>query len=219
MPLAAILGMCLLLPWPQRGVVPSVRPMAIWQSVQSQDNQPNNSSPHSSSAQSSADPQQGPGQSATAQQTPVAVTPSYPENSRPGSTAKAGCKSAESTQGKIKKRPRKTVAPAGTTVGTGPIKKVVRNGGAPDPTVDLSPGLSPQQAFHQMESANQLLAASTANLKRISGRQLSASQQDAVKQINSYMEQANTAKNDRDFQRAYNLALKANLLSAELAAK
>jgi len=38
-----------------------------------------------------------------------------------------------------------------------------------------------------------------------------------VKQIKSYMEQAKGAAKDGDVQRAYNLAVKANLLSAELA--
>ena len=64
---------------------------------------------------------------------------------------------------------------------------------------------------------DQLLASSDANLKKISGRQLSDGQQDTVKQIKSYMEQAKVAKDDGDVQRAYNLAMKANLLSAELA--
>jgi len=82
--------------------------------------------------------------------------------------------------------------------------------------VALSPDLSPQQASHQIESTDQLLATSDANLKKISGRQLSANQQDTVKQIKSYMEQAKTAANGGDVQRAYNLAVKANLLSAEL---
>jgi hypothetical protein len=81
--------------------------------------------------------------------------------------------------------------------------------------VDLSPGLSPQ-ASQQSERTKQLLASSDANLKKISGRQLDESQQDTVKQIKSYMDQAKTAANDGDVQRAYNLAVKANLLSAEL---
>ena len=85
--------------------------------------------------------------------------------------------------------------------------------------MDLSPGLSRQQASHQIDSTNQLLAASNENLKKISGRALSANQQDTVTQIKSYMEQAKEAENDGDVQRAYNLALKANLLSAELAGK
>jgi hypothetical protein len=37
-----------------------------------------------------------------------------------------------------------------------------------------------------------------------------------VKQTKSYMDQAKKALDDGDLQRAYNLALKANLLSAEL---
>jgi len=37
-----------------------------------------------------------------------------------------------------------------------------------------------------------------------------------VKQIKSYLEQANKAAKDQDWQRAHNLAVKANLLSAEL---
>jgi hypothetical protein len=92
----------------------------------------------------------------------------------------------------------------------------VRNGSTADPTVDLSPGPSPH-ASQQSESTKQLLASSEANLKKISGRTLSENQQDTVKQIKSYMEEANTATKDGDVQRAYNLAVKANLLSAELA--
>ena len=62
-----------------------------------------------------------------------------------------------------------------------------------------------------------MLATSETNLKKLDGRQLSANQQDTVNQIKSYMEQAKTAANSGDAQRAYNLAVKANLLSAELA--
>jgi hypothetical protein len=83
--------------------------------------------------------------------------------------------------------------------------------------VDLSSGVNKQQASAQAKRADELLASSDANLKKISGRQLSAGQQDTVKQIKSYMEQATAAKNSGDVQRAYNLAVKANLLSAELA--
>jgi len=60
------------------------------------------------------------------------------------------------------------------------------------------------------------LASSDENLKKIAGRQLSTSQQDTVKQIKTYMEQANAANKDGDVQRAHNLAVKANLLSADL---
>jgi hypothetical protein len=82
--------------------------------------------------------------------------------------------------------------------------------------VNLSPDPSPQ-ASQQSDRTKQLLASSEANLKKISARPPSESQQDTVKQIRSYMEQAKTAVDEGDVQRAYNLAVKANLLSAELA--
>ncbi len=83
--------------------------------------------------------------------------------------------------------------------------------------MDLSPEVNQKQASEQTMRTDQLLASSDANLKKISGRQLSDGQQDTVKQIKSYMELAKAAKDDGDVQRAYNLAMKANLLSAELA--
>jgi hypothetical protein len=162
------------------------------------------------------------GQSSNTQEQPATPPPPSetirpcPEKSPPGSNVKPDCKPAQSTQTKTKKRRHKIVAPAATPAGSGPTKTVVRNGGTADTTVNLSPGLSPQQASHQIESTNQLLATSDANLKKIAGRQLSANQQDTVKQIKSYMEQARTAANRGDGRHAYNLAVKANLLSAEL---
>jgi hypothetical protein len=218
MRLAAILGTCLLLPWPCASIVSSVPAMGVWQSTQAQENPQSKSSPKNAADQPPIDQQEIPDQSAAPPQPPSTASPACPENSQPGSSMKSNCKPAKSTGAKTRKhhRTHKAVAPAGTPAGTGPTKTVVRNGGTADPTVALSPDLSPQQASRQMESTKQLLATSDANLKKISGRQLSANQQDTVKQIKSYMEQANTAKNDRDFQRAYNLAVKANLLSAEL---
>jgi hypothetical protein len=198
MALAAILGMCLLLFWPRTGsalAVPAMR-----QATQSQDSQPSNT------------PKQ---QGATS--TPAASTAPCPETSKPGSSVKPDCKPVQSTGTKTTKHHHKTVAPAGKPAGSGPSITVVPEGSAADQTVDLSPGLSPQQASRQITSTNQLLATSETNLKKLEGRQLSANQQDTVNQIKSYMEQAKTAANSGDAQRAYNLAVKANLLSAELA--
>jgi cytoskeletal protein RodZ len=211
MPLAAILGSYLLLPWLGAGIVPSVPALAVWQSTQSQENQSSSSAPQDSSTQPSADQQKVSDQSVTPPPTPCLEKP------QPDSSAKPDCEPAPSTGTKTKKRHRthKTVAPAAPPTETVPSKKVVRNGGTDDPAVKLSPGLS-AQASQQRESAEQLLAASDANLNKIAGRTLSASQQDTVKQIKSYMDQAKSALNEGDIQRAYNLALKANLLSVEL---
>jgi len=130
---------------------------------------------------------------------------------------KPDCKPTASNPTKTRKhrRSHKAAAPAASRAETGPTKRVVRNGSTADPTVDLSPRPNQQQAS-QKEKTDQLLAISNANLKKLSGRQLSANQKDTVNQVNSYIEQAKGAANDGDVQRAYNLALKANLLSAEL---
>lgn len=118
-----------------------------------------------------------------------------------------------STTGK-KRRHRKTGA--GATRST-PDKKVVRNGGTTDPVVQLTPGMSKEQATSQRQNTTQLLAATDNNLKRISARPLNSGQQDSVSQIRKYMEQARAAEQAGDVERAHNLASKALLLSDDLA--
>ena len=76
--------------------------------------------------------------------------------------------------------------------------------------------MSDQQASQKLQHTNQLLSSTDANLKQIAPRQLSASQQDTVKQIKNYVDQAKVAVNKGDVERAYNLASKANMLSADL---
>jgi hypothetical protein len=212
MPLAAILGMYLL-SWLPAGTMPSVAAVTGRQSAQSQESQSDSSAPHDSSTQPPANQQKVPVQSAA----PPSAAPPCPENSQPGSTGKSDCKPADSTAAKAKKRHRtqKNVPSAATPAQAGPSKTVVRNGGTEDPVVNLSLGPSPQ-ASQQREKTKQLLAASDANLNKVSARQLTPSQQDTVKQIKSYMEQSSQARDEGDVQRAYNLALKANLLSVEL---
>ena len=212
MALATILGIFLLLCWPRADVLSSMPAIAVWQSPQAQESQPGNSS---QAAQPATDQQKAPDQ-ASAPQSPPAASPSCPDNSQTGSSVKSNCKPTASTGAKTKKQAHKAVAPATAPTGSGPTKTVVRDGGTSDPTVDLSPGMSPQQASNQTESTKQLLAASDANLKKIAGRQLSPSQQDTVKQITNYMDQAKAAESVGDVQRAHNLAVKASLLSADL---
>jgi len=212
MALATILGIFLLLSWP-RASVPSPPEMAMWQSTQAQESQPSNSS---QAAKPATDRQKTPDQTSAPPQSPAAASPPCPDNVQTGSSVKSNCKPTESAGTKTKKQHHKAIAPATAPTGSGPTKTVVRDGGTADLTVDLSPGLSPQQASHQTESTNQLLATSDANLKKIAGRQLSPSQQDTVNQINNYMKQARDAEKVGDVQRAHNLAVKASLLSSDL---
>ena len=96
-----------------------------------------------------------------------------------------------------------------------PPKKVVRNGGSDEPPVQLTGGTTAEQALHR-SSTEQLRLATEENLKKIEGRQLSASQQDMKNQITQFMQESKTAAAAGDLDRAHNLALKAHLLSDEL---
>jgi len=156
-----------------------------------------------------------PAESSTA---PTTATPAAtPENPCPvtsGATATSNpdCKP---TAHKTKRKKRNPTPPAGAAP-DGPTKTVVRNGSTTDPEVAISPGLSQQQISQQTQNTDQLLASAEANLKVISNRQLSVTQQDTVTQIKSFMEQARAASSGGDVQRAYTLANKANMLSADL---
>jgi hypothetical protein len=96
-----------------------------------------------------------------------------------------------------------------------PPKKVVRNGGSDEPSIQLVEGTTDEQASRQ-RSTDQLTAATQENLKKIAVRRLSPSQQEIVTQIKQFMEQSKTATAAGDLERGHNLAMKAHLLSNEL---
>jgi outer membrane biosynthesis protein TonB len=98
-------------------------------------------------------------------------------------------------------------------------KVVVRNGGSSTASAQLSPGISQEQARHQQENTDQLLATTDANLKRVAGRQLTSAQQSMFDQIHTYMRQSKAAAEAGDVGRAHTLAYKAHLLSDDLARK
>ncbi|MGZ4839566.1 MAG: hypothetical protein ACXVZR_13535 [Terriglobales bacterium] len=94
-------------------------------------------------------------------------------------------------------------------------RTVVTEGGTQPATPQLSASLPHDQAIHQKLDTNQLLEATDYNLKSVS-RALNADEQAMVQHIRSYMQQARDASKEGDTERAYNLALKAHLLSDEL---
>jgi hypothetical protein len=100
-----------------------------------------------------------------------------------------------------------------------PHNVIVKNGSTSDPSIQFSTSLSPEQASREKQDTAGLLAKADANLRGLSGRQLNASQQDTSAQVRSYMQQAKTAEESGDLQGAHNLAVKAVLLSNELAKK
>jgi hypothetical protein len=96
---------------------------------------------------------------------------------------------------------------------------VVKNGSTSDPSIQFSTSLSPEEASREKQDTAGLLAKADANLRTLSGHQLNAGQQDTSAQVRSYMQQAKTAEESGDLQGAHNLALKAVLLSKDLAGK
>jgi hypothetical protein len=85
-----------------------------------------------------------------------------------------------------------------------PPKKVVRNGGSNEPSIQL------------VGTIDQLTAATAENLRKLEGRQLNPTEQDTVSQIKQFMDQSKTAVAAGDMERGNNLAMKARLLSDEL---
>ncbi|HXW90577.1 MAG TPA: hypothetical protein VEK33_08520 [Terriglobales bacterium] len=161
---------------------------------------------------------------AQADQTSSSPGQAKPAASPAASGSKSCPKSADSTSAKpphctsaASQKPKPHTPTETDTFSPGaPVKTVVRNGGTSDTKVAISPGMSDQQASQKLENTNRLLSSTDANLKQIAPRQLSASQQDTVKQIKSYMDQAKVAESNGDVERAYTLASKANMLSADL---
>jgi hypothetical protein len=266
MPLAAIVGIWVLLATPSTGGALGVSVSAAQGASSTQDSQttpapkqetpPNSESkpaptPSTEPAPQENPPQAGapqepakPGQQAQPSQTetPPASPPSsgqQPENAQPGSnpeqpktpepqteppktetksTSKTAAPktSASKTSASRTRKRRKRKSAAHSDGATAPTKTVVRNGSTGEPSVQLSPGLSQQQASSQRQNTSQLLASTDANLKKVAARQLSASQEDTANQIRQYMQQANAAVAAGDLERGHNLAVKAQLLSEEL---
>jgi hypothetical protein len=138
-----------------------------------------------------------------------------PSASTQPNTARARKTDSKPASSVAAKRRRKRDALS--TSGSAPSKKVVRNGSTADPPIQLAPGPGQGQSSQQLQSTTQLLASADDNLKKIAGRQLNQNQQDSVKQIRVYIDQAKTAQAAGAVDRAHNLAVKAQLLSDDLA--
>jgi hypothetical protein len=220
--LAAILGFCAL----TTDLVPVVLFPAQLLTL-SQQTQPPQDTPQSGSPQQpppntppvspAQEPPQPNTQPKSEQSPPTSVSPApdAAQELHPAQPEATGKKPASKARVSAKKHRRRKHTSA-TASGSSPEKKVVRNGGTADPAIQLAPGMSPEQASRQRQSTSQLLATTDANLKQISARQLSLSQQDAVSQTRKYMEQAKAAEDTGDVQRAHNLASKALLLSDDV---
>jgi hypothetical protein len=145
---------------------------------------------------------QAPAATESVQTPPAAQTePPKPDSAKKG-TSKVGTR---------KRRARKPSATEGE-----PRKIVVHQGGVSEPVAQIVPGITQEEATRQRQSAQEMLASTDANLKRLAARTLTSNQQDTIAQIRHYLDGAQSALKDGDTQRAHTLAQKAYLLSDDL---
>jgi hypothetical protein len=89
----------------------------------------------------------------------------------------------------------------------------------PAAEVAIGPDVSSAEAARDRQSTNQSLDTTEKDLKRLDGRSLSSDEQAMVTQIRAYISQSRKAITDGDYERASNLAKKAQLLTDELLKK
>jgi hypothetical protein len=97
-----------------------------------------------------------------------------------------------------------------------PPKVVVRQGGTSEPAIQLTGGAAGAQKSEAQATAGPMIDATEENLKKLSARQLSSTEQETVTQIRQYVTQSKTAVAAGDMERARTLAWKAQTLSDDL---
>jgi hypothetical protein len=90
----------------------------------------------------------------------------------------------------------------------------VRQGGITEQSIQLAGGSSDEAT--KRGEANQKLKETEDNMKKLTGRQLSSAEQSSVSQILEFVDQSKKAADNGDLERAYRLALKAQILSDDL---
>jgi outer membrane biosynthesis protein TonB len=113
-----------------------------------------------------------------------------------------------------KPAPRKPVQPAPPVTEAPkpePAKTIT-----PDQSVQITADVPRAAVLSQKQNTEQLLRSSEGKLAHIN-HALSESEQGMLRQAHNYIAQSNQALQGGDIERAYNLAVKANLLSNELA--
>lgn len=228
MSLAIIVGLCALLSAPPsaRLVIEDLQDTSVGQAADNGSKQQTPASPQATAPQTETKPEEKPASElnpeATAPQSQAPSTPAVtkPQGEPSTTTQKPAHKNNSSSKTTAKKSVRKKPVakkpPAPKPAEAEPPKVVVHEGSTTDPGVEFSPSVPKPQADAQLQNVNRLLDATDANLKKISGKQLSDTQQDMVKQIRAYMQQAKAAAGESDVHQATNLATKARMLSDEL---
>lgn len=83
----------------------------------------------------------------------------------------------------------------------------------------IGPDINSAEAVRDRQSTTQLLDATERDLKRVDGHTLSSDEQAMLSQIRAYISQSRKALTDGDYERASNLAKKAQVLTDDLLKK
>jgi hypothetical protein len=226
MPLAPVVAVCLFLASPVR-----MTPLAgVVLQAQEPPSQTSANNPSQSPARQDApaqgqEPNQGSPQPDQAQpsEAPQPASPSTREEQKatpPGQQTKPAARTTAARKKPAAKSKTTHTAHKNSSTSSTPEnanKKVVKNGSAVEPSVQLAPSMSAQEASSQRQGTSELLASTDENLKKISAKPLPSGQQDMVQQIRKFMQLSKEASDAGDLDRAHNLALKASLLAEELA--
>lgn len=180
--------------------------------AQTQPTPQNQTEPSSPQKEATPQPQSQP--PTTNPQEQPAQQPSQENPTAPTTTTAPPAASSNHGKPTLKKKKPKTASSANQSG-----KVVVKNGGARDNSAQIAPAISKEQEQKARANTAQLLASTDANLKSLTGRQLTPAQQGMADQVRSYVRQAKSAADSGDFPRARTLANKALLLSGELAKK
>ncbi len=97
-----------------------------------------------------------------------------------------------------------------------PRKIIIRHGSTTDPTAQMVPGMTPEQAMRKRQNTEKLLLDTENAIQRLQSRKLGPNQQETLQQIRNYIAGSHSALDVSDLQRAYTLALKAHLLADDL---
>ena len=158
---------------------------------------------------------------ATEQPAPAPAPPPATTN-QPSTTTPATSETTAKNKPARRPRPTRRPAPEKETPATAekePAPKtgaqIARNTPPAAPPAPITATLPPDQVLHTRGTTEQLLQSTEQNLAAIR-RALSTVERDMVEQARVYITQSRSATQDGDSARAYNLAMKAHLLSDEL---
>jgi len=180
-----------------------------------------NAAPSQPPSSAAGTTQASPTQTSASHSTPAAQRPHHKKRARPtncGTMPAAGQTASGSASAPGDPAPASAPAPAaaGPSTNCPPPKVIVRQGGTSEPSIQLAGGPPPGQTSTQRDTANQMLDATEANLKKIAGKPLTSNQQEMVNQTRQFIQQSKAAVEAGDLERARTLAWKAQVLSEEL---